>query len=125
MGLGILKNASRALERLQVSLDAKIYMMERTVRPAALHHGIHALPDETLFHIMKVFLGDPEVDLDHNGFEFKDLIQRHRDVRRLSFVCRRFRTAVRLLPSLLANECVISGYRLLRRLSVSAYPLSL
>ena len=100
MHLRALRTASRALERMQASLEAKMQIMERAVRPAALHYGLHSLPNEILLHIVRFHteLGPAGPWEKMASSRCKDLICRHVDVRKLAFVSKKFLNVVRSLP---------------------------
>lgn len=101
-----LKQASRALARLQSSLAAKTEFMERAVHPAVLHRGIQMLPNELLMRVIQNCLPEASertrypTSIDHRENE---------NVRRLALVSRRFRDLIYGEPSIWEDICYDGG----------------
>ena len=101
-----LRQAQRALKRLQSSLNAKIGFMERSVTPAVLHRGVESLPDEIL---ARIFLICADQEASGYNLEFQAMVyrsgKRNKCLKRLGSVNSRFRVWARCMSDVMkAND---------------------
>lgn len=95
----ILKKASGALNRLCLSLDTKIHILESAVTSAVFHHGIEDLPDEILTKIIQSRYDETREKSMQLQKSVRRLVEEHENLRGLALVNRRFYNIVRSIPS--------------------------